>query len=496
MKKYVAILTKFFDHPRILYGLMILVLVIGGFVFGVMMAKGQYLPLMLLIAVLAIIFFVFIIKPSGFFMFIFSIGVPFSYSYSVFTRDDPGSGLIWPRIIRDAIILLFVIHLVLRAIHWKNSELWNQRKALPLVLFLVYIAVLGFFSLDLPLTTMWVGLKYYLVLPLMGLLIPVAIKNRDTLRSALGLFFSVAIIIAFIGILEALADNPFVTRYKSGSLFGLKISRASSVWGNPLTLAGYLGLVLAFWHPLQRDMPEGFQGWTGRLITVIFWFCLLLTLSRSSLLALVASFGLSIMLLSQKRSRLIWGFILLVALVPLLNLITWFRTPPDVGGGILGILPNNLRFEVWSRIFFSQYIHIPLHQNLFGRGLGANSGVIHLNNLQAPGAELIKTNSMPTDNYYLTALFEMGFVGLVFFGFLYLAYLRVCIELYREAKDKFSKRVYASVLMGMLFFLIRNLFLQGMRTFLAGFYFWVLIGIMVAVNNIDRLTDSGSAQAG
>jgi O-antigen ligase len=471
------------SQSRVADYLLVLPLIFVGIGLGLVVREVQYLPVVLLGLIVALTL-IFVMKPSNYFIFLFSIGVPFSYSYSVFTREDPGSGLIWPRIIRDAIILLFLLNLILRAIHWKNSPLWNQRKNIPFILLLSYLAIRGAFSIGFPLSTFWVGIKYYLVLPVIGLLVSVAIKDRDTLRSALETFFSIALLIAFIGILEALADNAFVLRYKRGSFFGLGISRASSVWGNPLSLAGYLGLVIALWHPLQKHIPERFHGWRGYVLTIIFWLCLVLTLSRSSLLAIVASFGITLILLSQNRSNLIWGLLFLVALVPLINLITWFRTPSDVGSGFLGILPSNLRFKVWVSVA-KQFLELPLHQALLGRGLGANSGVIHLGNIQALGAELVKTNSFPTDNFYLTLLFEIGLVGLVIFGFVCIAYLRAGIKLYQESEDIFSRSIYKAALIGINFFLIRNIFLQGMRTFLAGFYFWVLIGIMIAARNMD-----------
>lgn len=481
--------SKFNSSVRGIYILMALVLILGGSFFGLMFAKSQYLPTLLLGAGIGTLFLVFMIKPSNFFVFLFSIGVPFSYSYSLFTRDD----LVWPRIIRDAIILLFLANLFLRAIHWKNSSLWNQRKILPFLLFLIYTLVLGMFSLDLPLATLWVGLKYYIVLPVLGLLVPVALRDENTLRSNFELFFSVAIIIAIIGIVESLSNNPFISRYARGSLFGMSISRALSVWGNPLSLAGYLGITLAFWHPLRKLMPERLQGWKGHFVTFTLWFCLLLTLSRSSLIAIIASFGLAAILLSRKRSNLIGGLLLLLSLVPLANLITWFRSPSNVGAGFLGIIPQNLRFKTWAEIL-RQFITLPLPNILLGSGLGSNSGAIHLDNFQAFGAELIQTNNLTTDNFYLTALFEMGLVGLIILGFVAIASIRICKVLYWNSENEWAKKFYRGILVGLIFFLARNFFLQGMRTFLAGFYFWVLIGLMVAVNNMDQATETDSVQ--
>jgi hypothetical protein len=312
----------------------------------------------------------------------------------------------------------------------------------------------------------------------------VLVNSEEMLRLLFLIFIGVAILIAVSGIFQSLIYDPYQLDIYPANIFTFKIPRATSVWGTPLSLAGYLGLVLALWHPLKDNLYDLFQGWIGHLITFVFWFCLVLTFTRSAMIAIVIAFVLARMFLSMNWSNIFWGLIALVVSIPLLlNLLTWVRMPNAVGK--YGLLPYDTRLKHWESLL-SKFLQRPLVQVLFGRGLGANSGSMPLDLFQVFGSKLEKTGQIVTDNFYLTILFEIGSIGLLIFAIMCITYLFMGIRLHQKTKKTFFKQVYKGVIIGMIFFLIRNLFLQGMRTLLAGFYFWTLVGIMFAVNQIDR----------
>ena len=138
-------------------------------------------------------------------------------------------------------------------------------------------------------------------------------------------------------------------------------------------------------------------------------------------------------------------------------------------------------------VTFSQ---LPIHQVLFGRGLGASSGSFQLENAETLTSTLVHSGGFTTDNFYFTALSEIGIIGLLLFFFVALVYIYLGVKLYRRTEMPFFKSFYAGILFSLNFFLIRNIFLQGTRTTLAGFYFWALIGLMLAAKKINDATES------
>lgn len=454
---------------------------------GVLITMEQYIAFGVLIIVLLSALIVFKVNSTDFFIIIFTVGIPFSYSYTLITARKPAVGPAWPRMIRDAILLLLVANIAWQVINRKTISFWRKKRILPLALWLIYTLGLSILSLDLSLITLWVGVKYYVLFPMLGLLVPAILVDRAILRYLLNIFFGVAIFIAGFGIVQTLLGDPFVFQYDTGRILGMRVTRATSVWGTPLSLAGYLGMILSLWHPLRKQLDAKFQGWKGHIFTLILWLCLFLTLTRSALIAVLASFAFSGILLSRKRSNVIWGLVVLLSLIPLINLVAWIRMPSLLGG--YGLLPYDARIGGWMSLLktFSQ---LPLHQILLGLGLGSSSGTVQFENAETLNSALVHSGAFTTDNFYLTALFEIGVVGLLIFCCVAFAYIRLAVKFHRSSRDSFLKSIYAGILFGLNFFLIRNIFLQGARTTLGGFYFWALIGLMLAAKNINDATES------
>ena len=302
MKKYYAGLLQG-RFSKILLAVLLLVFSVA------MIVTENFLILLVSAFVLISVPLVFKVDPTDFLIIIFTFGIPFSYSYTLITARKPHIGPAWPRMMRDAILLLLVANLAWHAICQKKISFWRRKYFLPLALWLAYTIGLSLLSLDLPLITLWVGIKYYVLFPMLVLLIPAVLVDQDRLHYLLNLSFGVAIFIAIFGIIQTLLGDPFVFQYDTGKILGMRVTRATSVWGTPLSLAGYLGMILSLWHPLRKHLDEKFQGWKGHIFTLILWICLFLTLTRSALIAVLVSFAFSGILLSRKRSNIIWGVI-------------------------------------------------------------------------------------------------------------------------------------------------------------------------------------------
>ncbi len=457
-------------------------------VFSVAMIVTENILILLALAIILIsALIVFRVNPTDFLMIIFTFGIPFSYSYTLITARKPHIGPAWPRMMRDAVLLLLVANLAWYVIRKKMISFWRHKYFLPLALWLVYTFGLSLFSLDFSLITLWVGIKYYLLFPMLVFLIPAVLVDQDRLRYLLNLFFGVAIFIALFGIVQTLLGDPFVFQYDTGKIFGMRVTRATSVWGTPLSLAGYLGMILSMWHPLRKHLDEKFQGWKGHFFTLVLWICLFLTLTRSALVAVLVSFAFSSILFSRKRSNIIWAVIVLVSLIPLINLIAWIRMPSLLG--VYGLLPYDLRITRWV-IAFVTFSQFPIHQILFGQGLGASSGSFKLENVEALNSALVHSGGFTTDNFYFTALSEIGIIGLLLFFLVAFTYIHLGVKLYRRTEAPFFKSLYAGILFSLNFFLVRNIFLQGIRTTMGGFYFWALIGLMLAAKKINEIIES------
>lgn len=451
---------------------------------------GGIVSLTLLGIIFALLIVLMAANPKAMLVFMFSVGMPLSYSYAIFTNRDPGSGLVWPRVIRDGLFLLLAIAMFVRSLQSGHMFIWRRIIFFPLIVFIVYNLGLALFSVDLPLTTFWIGIKYYLVLPSLGIALPMVVRNEDTIQVMVISFLGFSVFVAIVGLVEiflgkllGMPGGLFMLPYATGSLFGFRIFRASSTWGNPLSLAGYLGLVLGFWHSVYRYLPKTFQSWRYYFVSLILWGCFILTLSRSSIIALLVSFGIAQIILFRNRLKLIWGLILMFAIIPVMNIITWIRKPSAVGN--LFQIPENLRFDVWKKVL-AKFLQFPIGQMLFGRGLGSNSGLIRIGSLEALGSDLDKIGALATDSFYLTLIFESGIFGLFIFIFVSIYYIYTCVKLCRSIDNSFMHRVTVALLSGLTFLLIRNIFLQGMRTSFAGFYFWILIGLLISLHDISH----------
>lgn len=93
-----------------------------------------------------------------------------------------------------------------------------------------------------------------------------------------------------------------------------------------------------------------------------------------------------------------------------------------------------------------------------------------------------------TDNYYLQMICEMGIVGLTAYLVLLALLLRNGIRIYRRAQDPQLRQLAAAIFMSILAVCFANAASSVFSSRIFIHYFWFLVGILFAIQKIDRTT--------
>ena len=238
----------------------------------------------------------------------------------------------------------------------------------------------------------------------------------------------IAGLFATIGVVEYfLMPKGYFASYFGIASFGfgqnslISTSQATAFLAGPNQLASYL--LLAFFYLLHRyfSSDRHLLAEPDNYLLVIVTVAIGLTYSRSALVGLaVAALWMFIYFGKEQRKKIIYSILFIVAAVTLAVSYALMN-----GELLRDLLTHGSSFSqhlLATRDSFSQFIHGGVGKILFGFGVGT------------AGPTALKIGGIITENYYLQIIFEVGFVGFVFFG-LFIAGLLT--KLYSGSKTLF-----------------------------------------------------------
>ncbi len=224
----------------------------------------------------------------------------------------------------------------------------------------------------------------------------------------------------------------------------------------------------------------------GLFVSSLGLLALLLTFTRGALLGLFI--GISMIMLAY------FGF----KIVANLRVITLLLTGLLFFAGILLIFPEarlwfvSEQAEDWRRPYqalraIDESIEYP-----FGHGVGtAGAGLINISHIMAGNStgdelsieeakDLEDTETNVSDNYYLKILFELGYLGLFFWGVGLVSLIVRLIYLFKREKDAIMKYFFGVALGYCTAISIYSLSSNQLETFPTKIYFWIIPAITLA----------------
>ncbi|MFA6917496.1 MAG: O-antigen ligase family protein [Candidatus Gracilibacteria bacterium] len=239
-------------------------------------------------------------------------------------------------------------------------------------------------------------------------------------KNVVYVFLGAMVVSTFIGIFQyvfqqslglSLLGEPVVSSTTLGvakvALLGRAVLRAYATFPHPNIFAGYLVFAIFFTIYYWKEYKVLFT-----LLLVIFGAGLLLTFSRSAILALLAGM---VVYYSISKIKISWRYLSLFALVFVIFVVFFDLTSIISQRFIIGdansLYERGVLYSAGKNMFFD---------NFFGVGLGNFTEVMQ----NYIGDKLMPWQFQPVHNIFVLVLNEVGIFGFIVFAFLfvYLAY--------------------------------------------------------------------------
>ncbi|MCF7860132.1 O-antigen ligase family protein [Patescibacteria group bacterium] len=401
----------------------------------------------------------------------------------------------WLQLLATVILLANLILLKKKLL---SASSYNRFIAslMPVIIFLFGWSILSLFSVN-PLQS-WLGsyerkmgLVFYYFLSIYFAYIIYYFSNfnfKEKIKNSLtwlGAIKRLSLFMTLSGVLVAIyACLQFFgydfAQWQEGQL----LNRAISTLGQPNFLASLLLLSLPLSLFLLTQTKK-FRSRAVYIIAIMLQFAALLTSgSRASWLASIIVISLVVVAETwrRRRFRILW---LLPLFIIFLLTAAYLLTPLR-----LQSLRNfNEGSIALRRSFYQAAVQIIPNHPWFGVGL-ENGGEIIVNQYQQDWGIFMKVDSY-TDkvhNSVLDVIIQTGFIGLMFWLFLYIFWAWQCWRLWLKPKGRAFALAAASA---MLAYAVSLLF--GLADIASVFYFWILAAFVVA-GNLSLSDESSSGR--
>ncbi len=246
-------------------------------------------------------------------------------------------------------------------------------------------------------------------------------------------------------------------------------TRAYSIAGGPNALGSLMVLNIPVGFGMFLTEKDILKKLLYLVATLFMGLGLIFTFSRGAWFA--AFIGIIVMFLFIAKKMIISIATLLMAVVMSVNSI-WNRiyhmfTKEYISKASTGgrLYRWNYAFEQWSE------------SKMFGLGVGRFGGAVATNHGLSP---------FYMDNYYLKTLTEAGVVGLAAYAMLLLSTLWNMFVYIRGTLDKRYRIIMIGIFSGAVGLLVHNGVENIFESPFSLVYFWTYIGILVAMNKIDK----------
>ncbi len=295
------------------------------------------------------------------------------------------------------------------------------------------------------------------------------IRTTQWLKRCTLALISSGVIVAMLGILQYFFAAVFVDAWVDQQYFSGISNRAVSLFDNPNVLASYLVLILPFVLLAFLRSSRGKEKTLYLISLLSVLFCIVLTWSRGSWLAAIASIVVFGLLYSKKMLRAIFFFILSL---PIIGAIL----PSSVKDRFFSI--GNLADSSTAYRYYTWQGSWKMAQEYFWSGIGY--GPTAYQNLYPQYAYAGMEAAEHSHSLFLQILIGLGIGGLlVFFCILFLA-AQMNFEYLKNGKNQASKVLVIAAMCSIFGMLVMGCFDFVWYNYRIFFLFWVILGLACA----------------
>lgn len=445
-------------------------LIAVAYTFGVAIYKSPYLAIygifLMFVGLLTLV------RPFTLFLSYIAL-VPFLQAYRFFTKDN----IFAIDALKDGIFILIVLVWIANFLLKTHNPLRNinrgNRFNLIMLIFMSYMLMQVFRVSSM--TVGILGFREVVEFMFAFFLAQFFFRTEGQVKKCIQIIFISGLVVALIGILQQIIGMHYTT--KTMHIFGSKIYRLSSTIGNPNTLGFFLviAILISIYNFFSKPITK-FRYYFLLFSMVPMLVCLFFSYSRTSLIAL----GVGIVTMSAMKKNIKLLIISVILTVPIFLSMSSemvFRYK----GIIHGLDPG--RRLMWN-LAWEQFRQNPV----IGVGYGKVGG-LYLTGRGVALGEIIAESTgyiSVVDSSYFFLLNELGIIGFCLFCLLLILIFKKGWILIKELKSPYLRQLSIclfSILTALsLGALSANIF--GM-VFPINFYFWLLAGIMVNLQNID-----------
>lgn len=295
------------------------------------------------------------------------------------------------------------------------------------------------------------------------------IKKESHLNMYLKVLFWVGVLVSIAGFIQ-LALVPDFTKYAIKYGWDPHQDRLLSTFFDPNFVGGFLAMVMAvatgiwFYTPSKKE-----KTWLSVLL-VITGVALMLTVSRSGLLALVTAMGI----IGLLRSKL---FLFLGIAAILLVVLTQPRLVTRITEGLSVDETGALRIQSW-------YNAASVTASYPVLGVGYNT-LASVNDDLGLVDEFDVNNRGGVENSILSIFVTTGVVGLTAFLWLYLIMLKKAYDIWKDKEVPPRWRGFSlGLLAAMLGIIMHSIFINSLLYPFILIYIWIWMGMLVRIKPI------------
>ncbi len=385
------------------------------------------------------------------------------------------------RATQSMVLVLLVILLAMKII----VKLFTSEKAIYKRSFMdMPMALLFIVWITTTITSVTIkGSMVDLVISTLGLLLCfISIQILDDKKDYVNIITSALLsnfVISLYGIYQFFIEKPINDAWVDKNVNPDLQIRAYSVLGNPNILSQYLLLILPIGIMFLIYKKKITHKILLAVITGAIFLCLLLTLSRASLIGVIVSF-LTIGILKYSS--------LLIILVPL-GVIALMFLAPSIFERLLTSF-NTKDTSISSRVTLWNDVMQMIKDYMFtgvGFGVTAFSGIYLFYKHQY-------LTALHAHNFYLEVLAETGIIGFIVFMYFLFIFIVNLMKNYIIQKEKFNKYITLGTLAAFLGILMNGMAEYTWADFRVVTMFWIVVGIGASLTSTRRFTVRGEKE--
>jgi O-antigen ligase len=255
------------------------------------------------------------------------------------------------------------------------------------------------------------------------------------------------------------------------------------------------GLVLIFLLAFYTMMGKR-KKWSPLLFLPVF-FLVVFMQARTIWVSLTVAFVFMLFMMRREIDRIIFRNILVFLLFFPLLLGLGYAVNKDriltLGKEAVSIFRPDMNYHSashvrWRFMLWEQATRRGIREHpLLGSGFGADYRFM-INGRYVAKVQGVGANSgiVPPHNGYIALFFKMGLLGLLLFALVNITFFVSCFHFYQRCREGFEKKCILAIMASQIHICTGAFFFEAIEVPQVGIFLWVLMGLGVAMMQIDR----------